>query len=59
MGRTVREFLKNHRERGLPWYKTGVKRHSNGAIMRISPVIIPNLKSEENYLVDAGHINNA
>ncbi|MEJ2780615.1 ADP-ribosylglycohydrolase family protein [Stygiolobus sp. CP850M] len=30
-----------------------MKRPSNGAFMRISPVIIPNLKSEENYLVDA------
>jgi ADP-ribosyl-[dinitrogen reductase] hydrolase len=53
MGRTVKEFLKNYRERGLPWYRTGVKRPSNGAIMRISPVIIPNLKTKENYLVDA------
>jgi ADP-ribosylglycohydrolase len=53
MGRTVREFLRNYRERGLPWYRTGVERPSNGALMRISPVIIPNLKSKENYLVDA------
>jgi ADP-ribosylglycohydrolase len=53
MGRTVREFLRNYRERGLPWYRTGLKRPSNGAIMRISPVIIPNLKTKENYLVDA------
>lgn len=53
MGRTVKEFLRNYRERGLPWYRTGVKRPSNGAIMRISPVIIPNLKTKENYLVDA------
>lgn len=53
MGRTVKEFLRNYRERGLPWYRTGVKRPSNGALMRISPVIIPNLKTKENYLVDA------
>jgi len=53
MGRTVKEFLRNYRERGLPWYRTGVKRPSNGAVMRISPVIIPNLKTKENYLVDA------
>jgi len=53
MGRTVKEFLRNYRERGLPWYRTGLKRPSNGAIMRISPVIIPNLKTKENYLVDA------
>jgi ADP-ribosylglycohydrolase len=53
MGKTVREFLRNYRERGLPWYRTGLKRPSNGAIMRISPVIIPNLKTKENYLVDA------
>jgi ADP-ribosylglycohydrolase len=53
MGKTVREFLRNYRERGLPWYRTGLKRPSNGALMRISPVIIPNLKTKENYLVDA------
>lgn len=53
MGSTIKRFLKNYREKGLPWYEAGVSRPSNGALMRISPVIIPNLKANENYLVDA------
>ncbi|MUN27910.1 ADP-ribosylglycohydrolase family protein [Sulfuracidifex metallicus] len=53
MGSTIKQFLKNFRERGLPWYEAGLSRPSNGALMRISPVVIPNLKANENYLVDA------
>ena len=53
LGGTVKQFLKNYREEGLPWYKTGTAKASNGSLMRISPVIIPNLKSKENFLVDA------
>ncbi|BDB98548.1 ADP-ribosylglycohydrolase family protein [Saccharolobus caldissimus] len=39
--------------RGMKWYECGVKSSGNGALMRISPVILPSLKGDENHLVDS------
>lgn len=43
-GFTTRQFLANVAA-GLPWYETGVRRKaaSNGALMRIAPVMLPHL----------------
>lgn len=41
LGGSVREFLRNFKIKGLPWYKAGSDSAGNGALMRISPVIIP------------------
>ena len=45
MGRTVREFLRNYKESGFPWYEAGPESAGNGALMRISSIILPHLKS--------------
>jgi ADP-ribosylglycohydrolase len=44
IGTTTTKFLAN-RKKGLPWYLSGVTEDaaSNGALMRIAPVIIPHL----------------
>ncbi len=43
IGKTVRAFIKNYKDKKIPWYKAGVKRSSNGALMRIAPVIVPHI----------------
>lgn len=45
LGGSVREFLGNLKERGLPWYEAGVASAGNGALMRIAPVVIPHLRN--------------
>ncbi len=45
--------VRNRYLRGMKWYECGVKSAGNGALMRISPVILPSLKGDENHLVDA------
>ncbi|QXJ28841.1 ADP-ribosylglycohydrolase family protein [Saccharolobus shibatae] len=37
----------------MKWHECGVKSASNGDLMRISPVILPSLKVDENHLVDS------
>ena len=43
LGSAVREFLTNYCS-GRPWHQSGPASAGNGAIMRISPVLIPHLK---------------
>lgn len=45
IGGTVREFVVNYRERGLPWYMAGPRSAGNGALMRIAPRLLPHLRS--------------
>ena len=43
LGSAVREFLQNYCS-GSPWYRSGPASAGNGALMRISPVLVPHLK---------------
>lgn len=43
IGKTVRQFLHNHNVKKLDWYQCGPDSAGNGALMRISPIIIPHL----------------
>lgn len=45
IGRTVTEFLRRYKEAGFPWREAGVNSAGNGALMRISPIILPHLRS--------------
>ncbi len=45
LGRTVREFLRNYKDKGLPWYQCGPKSAGNGSVMRIAPLLLPHLQS--------------
>jgi ADP-ribosylglycohydrolase len=45
MGRTVREFLRNYKDRGLPWDQAGPESAGNGSFMRIAPVLLPHVQS--------------
>jgi ADP-ribosylglycohydrolase len=45
IGGTVRDFIRNYKERGRPWYKAGPRSAGNGALMRMAPVLIPHLRS--------------
>jgi ADP-ribosylglycohydrolase len=45
MGGSVREFLRNYKDRGRPWYEAGAESAGNGALMRIAPVVIPHLRN--------------
>jgi ADP-ribosylglycohydrolase len=44
-GKTVRTFCSNYKKLGLPWYEAGPESESNGALMRIAPVVIPHLRN--------------
>jgi len=46
IGNTVKNFLRNYKDLKRPWYRAGVESAGNGALMRISPVVIPYLKNE-------------
>lgn len=54
IGSTVSQFVRNYTELVYPWYASGVIGGAgNGALMRISPALIPSLKSKsENPIVD-------
>jgi len=43
VGSAVREFLRN-RKAGRPWEECGARSAGNGALMRIAPILIPQLK---------------
>ena len=44
IGSTVREFVRNHKDRGLPWHASGPGSAGNGALMRIAPMVFPHLQ---------------
>ena len=44
IGATVRTFLRN-RDAGLPWERCGAHSAGNGALMRISPMLVPYLRA--------------
>jgi ADP-ribosylglycohydrolase len=41
LGSTVREFIRNYKDRGRTWYVCGPDSLGNGALMRISPLLLP------------------
>lgn|GEM_PF-249843 len=41
IGRTVRAFLRDYKDRLRPWQEAGQPSAGNGALMRIAPVIVP------------------
>ena len=43
-GSTVKAFIENFKS-GKPWDQCGPQRASNGALMRIAPILIPHLRS--------------
>lgn len=54
VGKTVKEFLRNYKDYGEPWYLSGVVGGAgNGALMRIAPVLISSLANQtENLWAD-------
>ena len=48
-GRTTRAFIRNMKQ-GIPWHQAGVKGATNGALMRIAPVLIPHLRHASHRL---------
>ena len=50
IGKTVRQFLVNYKDRGLPWYESGVPSAGNGALMRIAPLVIPYVRRPSSLL---------
>ena len=45
IGGTVKDFIRNYKDRHVPWYEAGVDSRGNGALMRIAPVVVPYLGS--------------
>jgi ADP-ribosylglycohydrolase len=41
IGGSVKEFIRNYKDSGKPWYESGVASAGNGALMRIAPVLLP------------------
>ena len=50
IGRSVREFLANHKVKGRAWHESGPRSAGNGALMRIAPILIPHLKGPSREL---------
>ncbi len=44
IGSTVSKFLSNYKDDHIPWYNSGSDSLGNGALMRISPIVIPYIK---------------
>jgi ADP-ribosyl-[dinitrogen reductase] hydrolase len=44
IGSTTTQFIRNHKDQGLPWQLSGVDSLGNGALMRIAPVLLPHLQ---------------
>lgn len=44
-GTTTKGSLSNYKNSHKPWYSSGLESVSNGALMRISPIVIPYLKT--------------
>jgi ADP-ribosylglycohydrolase len=53
IGKTVMAFIKNYKDKKIPWYKAGVKMSSNGALMRIAPVVVPHINHPMGLYSDA------
>lgn len=45
LGDTVRQFIASYKA-GKPWYECGPKSLGNGSLMRITPILIPHLKTQ-------------
>jgi ADP-ribosylglycohydrolase len=45
IGTSTTRFVHNYQDKKMPWYRCGIDSLGNGALMRISPIIIPYLKS--------------
>jgi ADP-ribosylglycohydrolase len=41
IGGAVKAFINNHKDNHKPWYESGTDNLGNGALMRISPVLVP------------------
>ena len=54
IGTTTKSFISNYKDRHKPWYNAGLESLGNGALMRISPIVIPYLKKpSESMYADA------
>lgn len=45
VGSTVRQFIKDHKDSGLPWHVSGPRSAGNGALMRIAPMLFPHIET--------------
>lgn len=45
IGGTTKEFIRNYKDKHLPWYKAGIDSLGNGALMRIAPIVLPYLRN--------------
>jgi ADP-ribosyl-[dinitrogen reductase] hydrolase len=45
IGNTVKSFLRNYKDENKPWYYSGLDSLGNGALMRISSIVVPYLKN--------------
>ncbi len=50
IGKSIRSFIKRFKDLKYPWYLAGVKSAGNGALMKLSPVVIPHLINPTNCL---------
>lgn len=44
-GGSVKEFIKNFKDRHVAWYEAGPESLGNGALMRIAPIVLPYLRA--------------
>ncbi|MBM4137724.1 MAG: ADP-ribosylglycohydrolase [Nitrospira sp.] len=44
IGNTTKEYIRNYKDRHVPWYAAGLDSLGNGAFMRIAPILVPYLE---------------
>jgi ADP-ribosyl-[dinitrogen reductase] hydrolase len=45
IGNTTKEFIRNYKDKHVPWYASGLDSLGNGALMRIAPIVVPYLQN--------------
>jgi ADP-ribosylglycohydrolase len=45
IGNTTKEFIRNYKDKHVPWYDAGLDSLGNGALMRIAPIVVPYIKN--------------
>lgn len=45
IGGMTKAFIRNYKDRHMPWYEAGIDGLGNGSLMRIAPVVVPYLRN--------------
>lgn len=50
IGGNIKQFIRNYKDKGLPWYEAGPMSAGNGSLMRIAPMVFPHFREPSEAL---------